>query len=318
MKKTERINVMMRYINNRAFFTLSELMVEFDISRSTALRNVQEIEALGMPLEASVGRDGGFVVHQNTLLPAVRFTTTEVKALFTAFMASQNLQLPYLTSRQSLTEKLLGLIPQTEQDSLLDLNALLVFEGTNAQATGLLELFDLPAPMLEQLIALALNSRQIMVTHAGKTEQWYLLKLYRSAEQWLMAGINGTTAQQQILPVADLTSVAAVAESAQWSPAQVRRLKQRAQPAVRLAATLGPAAIAQFRQYHPVGTQLAYLDSFQHQATLTVTQYQSAETLVNWLLFLGPACSLTAAEPQLMQALRERIGALTKPIKPES
>lgn len=316
MKKTERINVMMRYINNRAFFTLSELMAEFGISRSTALRDVQEIEALGMPLEASAGRDGGFVVHQNTLLPAVRFTTTEVKALFTAFMASQNLQLPYLTSRQSLTEKLLGLIPQTEQDSLLDLNALLVFEGTNPQATGLLELFDLPAPMLEQLIALALNSRQIMVTHAGKTAQWYLLKLYRSAEQWLMAGINGTTAQQQILPVADLTSVAAVPASVQWTLAQVRRLKQRAKPAVHLAATLGPSAIAQFRQYHPVGSQLAYLDPFQHQAKLTVTQYQSAEMLVNWLLFLGPACTLTAAEPQIIQALHERIGALTKPIKP--
>jgi len=34
MKKVERINVIMRYINNRAHFTLTEIMREFNISRS--------------------------------------------------------------------------------------------------------------------------------------------------------------------------------------------------------------------------------------------------------------------------------------------
>ncbi len=43
MKKTERINIMMRYINNRAHFTVSELMQEFNISRSTAIRDIREI-----------------------------------------------------------------------------------------------------------------------------------------------------------------------------------------------------------------------------------------------------------------------------------
>ncbi len=35
MKKVERINIIMRYINNRAHFTMSEIMKEFNISRST-------------------------------------------------------------------------------------------------------------------------------------------------------------------------------------------------------------------------------------------------------------------------------------------
>lgn len=52
----------MRYINNRAHFTISEIMREFNISRSTAIRDIREIEAMGMPLVAEVGRDGGDIL----------------------------------------------------------------------------------------------------------------------------------------------------------------------------------------------------------------------------------------------------------------
>ena len=56
MKKVERINTIMRYINNRSHFTISEIIQEFNISRSTAIRDIREIEAMGMPLVAEVGR----------------------------------------------------------------------------------------------------------------------------------------------------------------------------------------------------------------------------------------------------------------------
>ena len=69
MKKVERINTITRYINNRAHFTISEIMREFNISRSTAIRDIREIEAMGMPLVAEVGRDGGYFV-MNRLPPA--------------------------------------------------------------------------------------------------------------------------------------------------------------------------------------------------------------------------------------------------------
>ena len=87
MKKVERINTIMRYINNRSYFTISEIMREFNISRSTAIRDIREIEAMGMPLEAEVGRDGGYSVMNNSVLPSIHFTDNEVKALFIAFMA---------------------------------------------------------------------------------------------------------------------------------------------------------------------------------------------------------------------------------------
>ena len=65
MNKTTRINLIMRYINNRSQFTLKELMQEFDISRSTAIRYVRTIEDLGLPLVSEPGRNGGYVVMRN-------------------------------------------------------------------------------------------------------------------------------------------------------------------------------------------------------------------------------------------------------------
>ena len=62
MKKVERINTIMRYINNRSHFTISEIIQEFNISRSTAIRDIREIEAMGMPLVTEVGRTGDILL----------------------------------------------------------------------------------------------------------------------------------------------------------------------------------------------------------------------------------------------------------------
>ncbi|TKI93586.1 HTH domain-containing protein, partial [Bacillus wiedmannii] len=164
MKKVERINTIMRYINNRFHFTISEIIREFNISRSTAIRDIREIEAMGMPLVAEVGRTGGYFVMHNSILPVVRFTDNEVKALFIAFMATRNQQLPYLKSRQSLAEKLLGLISETQQDDIVLLNQLLLFEGTNPHNPDLLELSDLPHPLLEKLIQMLLLDSHLLIT----------------------------------------------------------------------------------------------------------------------------------------------------------
>lgn len=194
MKKVERINTIMRYINNRSHFTISEIIQEFNISRSTAIRDIREIEAMGMPLVAEVGRTGGYFVMHNSILPVVRFTDNEVKALFIAFMATRNQQLPYLKSRQSLAEKLLGLISETQQDDLVLLNQILLFGGTNPHNPDLLELSDLPHPMLEKLIQILLSDSHLLITINEKEEiksyPIYLLHLYQEKSHWIIEGFD--------------------------------------------------------------------------------------------------------------------------------
>ena len=56
----------------------------------------------------------------------------------------------HLKSRQSLAEKLLSLLSENQQDDLLLLNHLLLFEGTNPYNPDLLDLADLPRDCLRE------------------------------------------------------------------------------------------------------------------------------------------------------------------------
>ncbi|MBD8025038.1 HTH domain-containing protein [Ureibacillus sp. Re31] len=313
MKKVERINIIMRYINNRAHFTISELMQEFNISRSTAIRDIREIEAMGMPLVAEVGRDGGYFVMHNSVLPEVRFTDNEVKALFIAFMATRNQQLPYLKSRQSLAEKLLGLISKNQQDDLVLLNQILLFEGTNPNNPDLLELSDLPHPMLEKLIQILLLDNYLQITineeDAIKTYPIYLLYLYKEKSVWMIEGFDLKEERKQIFPVDNLTDVIAYSPKKRVSRKKILE-KLSNQEIFNLVLEIGPKAISQYKKYHPFKVSISYTNPYQTTAILkTFINVNKTEELIeftNWLLFLGEDIKIREMPEEVLDILKER------------
>lgn len=315
MKKVERINVIMRYINNRAHFTISEIMQEFNISRSTAIRDIREIEAMGMPLVAEVGRDGGYFVMNNSVLPTVRFTDNEIKALFIAFMATRNLQLPYLKSRHSLAEKLLGLISQNQQDDLVLLNQILLFEGTNPHNPDLLDLSDLPHPMLEQLIQTLLVDRYLAVSveegREIKSYSIYLLRLYREKSSWQIEGFDLEEEKRRIIPVDNLTDVKPYPEKKRISRKKIEEKLSKQEEAINLVLELGPKAIAQFKKYHPLKITISYTNPYQTTAILktfiNVHRPDEMAEITNWLLFLGGDITVREIPPEIVGGLQERV-----------
>ncbi|MGG4490903.1 helix-turn-helix transcriptional regulator [Metabacillus idriensis] len=316
MKKVERINIIMRYINNRASFTISEIMREFNISRSTAIRDIREIEALGMPLVAEVGRDGGYFVMHNSVLPDVRFTNNEVKALFIAFMATRNQQLPYLKSRQSLAEKLLGLLSKNQQDDLVLLNQILLFEGTNPHNPDLLDLSDLPHPMLETLIQTLLTDSYLFITIKAEkvTESYpiYLLHLYREKSAWLIEGYDLIEEKKKIIPVDHLTDVKPYPPKKRVSKKKILKKLSKQEQAINLVLELGPNAIAQFKKYHPLKLSLSYTNPYQTTAILktfiNVNKLEELTELTNWLLFLGTDVKVREMPEEVLEVLHERAG----------
>ncbi|MBO0991990.1 helix-turn-helix transcriptional regulator [Bacillus sp. SD088] len=315
MKKVERINIMMRYINNRAHFTISEIMREFNISRSTAIRDIREIEAMGMPLVAEVGRDGGYSVMHNAVLPVVHFTDNEVKALFIAFMATRNQQLPYLKSRQSLAEKLLGLISENQQETLVLLNQILLFAGTNPNNPDLLELSDLPHPMLEQLIQSLLVDRYLWVTieegRSKKSYPIYLLHLYQEKGQWLIEGFDLKEERKGIFPVDDLTHVEPYTSKKRLSKKKILEKLSKQEEVTNLTLELGPKAIAQFKKYHPVKVSLSYTNPYQTAAILKtfihVSNPEEVTEMTNWLLFLGGDIKVRKVPEEVLAGSQERL-----------
>ncbi len=315
MKKVERINTIMRYINNRAHFTISEIMREFNISRSTAIRDIKEIEAMGMPLVAEVGRDGGYSVLNNSVLPAVRFTDNEIKALFIAFMATRNQQLPYLKSRQSLAEKLLGLISENQQDNLILLNQILLFEGTNPNNPDLLELSDLPHPLLEKLIQTLLLDSHLLITieeeNKIKTFPIYLLHLYRKNNVWLIEGFDLKEEKRRFLPVDNLTNVEAYPTKNKVSKKEIFKKLNEQEEVINLVLELGPKAIAQFKKYHPLKVTLSYTNPYQTTAILktfiNIHNSKKLTELTNWILFLGEDINVREIPEEVLVRLRAKV-----------
>ncbi|MGG1553613.1 helix-turn-helix transcriptional regulator [Paenibacillus ferrarius] len=318
MKKVERINVIMRYINNRAHFTITEIMQEFNISRSTAIRDIREIEAMGMPLVAEVGRDGGYFVMNNSVLPTVRFTDNEIKALFIAFMATRNLQLPYLKSRHSLAEKLLGLISQNQQDDLVLLNQILLFEGTNPHNPDLLDLSDLPHPMLEQFIQILLVDRYLVVSveegREVKSYPIYLVHLYREKSSWQMEAFDLVEEKRRIIPVDYLTGVQPYPEKKRISRKKIAEQLSKQEEALNLVLELGPKAIAQFKKYHPLKITISYTNPYQTTAILKtfVDVHRSDELaeITNWLLFLGEDIKVREIPTEVIEGFQARMDRL--------
>ncbi|PTY77585.1 transcriptional regulator [Heyndrickxia sporothermodurans] len=315
MKKVERINTIMRYINNRSRFTITEIMREFNISRSTATRDIREIEAMGMPLVAEVGRDGGYFVMNNSVLPTVRFTDNEIKALFIAFMATRNLQLPYLKSRQSLAEKLLGLISENQQDELVLLNQLLLFEGTNPNNPDLLDLSDLPHPMLEKLIEILLLDSYLLITIEEekiiKSYSIYLLHLYREKSLWLIDGFDLKDEKRRTIPVDNLTNVEPYHTKKKLSKKKILEKLRKQEEVINLVLELGPKAIAQFKKYHPLKVSISYTNPYQTTAILktfiNVNNSDELTEITNWLLFLGGDIEVEEMPQELRESLRERL-----------
>ncbi|MUK88221.1 HTH domain-containing protein [Ornithinibacillus sp. L9] len=315
MKKVERINIIMRYINNRAHFTISEIMREFNISRSTAIRDIREIEAMGMPLVAEVGRDGGYFVMNNSVLPNIHFTDNEIKALFIAFMATRNQQLPYLKSRQSLAEKLLGLISENQQDDLVLLNQILLFEGTNPHNPDLLDLSDLPHPMLEKLIQIILLDSYLLIMikeeEVIKSHPIYLLHLYQEKSLWLIEGFDLKEERKQIFTVDNLINVKPYPTKKRLSKKQILEKLSKQEEVVNLIIELGPKAITQFKKYHPFKVSITYTNPYQTTAILktfiNVNNHEELTEITNWILFLGEDIKIREVPKEVLQGLQKRV-----------
>jgi len=306
----------MRYINNRAHFTIAEIQREFKISRATAIRDINEIQAMGFPLTTELGRGGGYHVLQNHYLPAARFTPDELKAIFISFIASKNSQLPYLQNRRSITEKLIGIASQTQQDELIKLNRILLFENTNPANPNLLELDDAAPVELNQLISLAVRDKHLRVTFE-QSPGWpelldvYLLHIFNSNAQWLVEVYDFNTDEFRYLPVVMLRDSAISEQEMKWSEQEILSKKRERARDSNLIVKLDATGIQRFKRMHPPGITLSFTGMFQSSgifnAQLDVTDVEMLAYYADWLLFLGKGVVFDRIPDELRMILEERL-----------
>ncbi|WP_340399555.1 YafY family protein [Paenibacillus sp. FSL H8-0079] len=131
MKKSERMNQMLRYINQKQQFTLQDLMQEFQISKRTALRDIASLEELGAPIYVEYGRYGGYRLLQQMQLPPISFNTGELHALYFAMQALRSFSsLPFQVSFRTIHEKFMSALSDKQRQDIENIQHRVSFRHT--------------------------------------------------------------------------------------------------------------------------------------------------------------------------------------------
>jgi predicted DNA-binding transcriptional regulator YafY len=109
MSKTKRLIDIWLYINRRKNFTAQELADEFNVSIRTVQRDLLELTEMGVPFYSEVGRNGGYSMLHDEMLPPVSFTEEETASIiFTYESLKQYQDIPYEAEIDSVMNKLLA------------------------------------------------------------------------------------------------------------------------------------------------------------------------------------------------------------------
>lgn len=122
MKKAERLNEELIYLSDKFSFQLKDIESEFKISKRTAIRDVEELEKMGLPIYSKNGRHGGYqIINQKLKLP-ILFNQQEIKAIFFAIDALKSLSnTPFDKSYKRINEKLLSTLPNSSRSEILNI-----------------------------------------------------------------------------------------------------------------------------------------------------------------------------------------------------
>ncbi|CAJ1178718.1 hypothetical protein CPEBRM1_ABPJDJAI_00213 [Companilactobacillus paralimentarius] len=69
MNKAERLNQELIFLSNKSIFHINDLVTEFQISKRTALRDITDLENMGLSFYTENGRYGGFHIVNRQLSP---------------------------------------------------------------------------------------------------------------------------------------------------------------------------------------------------------------------------------------------------------
>ena len=213
MNKLERLQDMLRYLNSREFFNLQDLMDKYQISKSTALRDIRSLEQLGMPIYSEYGCHGRYGILQNRLLSPIIFTLDEVYALYFAMLTLQSYQsTPFHMHVNQLQEKFEKCLSQEQIKKIRSMKKVLQLESNQHHHVSL---------YLEQILKSILHENICTIQYTrnkgSKSYRVQFFKISAKFGQWYATGIEVNTNQQRVFRCDKVTSMQVEAEESPFS-----------------------------------------------------------------------------------------------------
>ncbi|WP_099467654.1 helix-turn-helix transcriptional regulator [Konateibacter massiliensis] len=209
MNKSERLNDMMLFLNGKNSFNLRDLMENYNISKSTALRDIASLERIGMPIYSQQGRNGYYGILQNRLLSPIVFNIDEVFALYFSMLTLRAYETtPFHLSVEKLKEKFENCLSEEKIEMLRKIEkvfSLAVIEHSNY------------CYFLSDILQYAIDEKTCKVKYLKKdTEQCYHIQFFNISSaygQWYATGHNFETNSPQVFRC---DKILGIAESDQY------------------------------------------------------------------------------------------------------
>lgn len=194
MKKSERLNDMMIYLNDKKYFNLKSIMERYAISRSTALRDIQSLEEIGMPIFSKSGRNGRYGILPNRLLSPIVFTIEEVHALYFTMQTLNAYQsTPFHLSIEKLKQKFESCISEERIERLRKMER--IFSLSSAQNQN-------ECSCLDEILRMAVDEKVCEIDYKkGEKRKFYCIQFFDITSaygQWYATAYNFHTKKPQV------------------------------------------------------------------------------------------------------------------------
>ncbi|MFV0411884.1 MAG: helix-turn-helix transcriptional regulator [Oscillospiraceae bacterium] len=211
MKKTERLHDMLLYLNDKKSFNLKNIMGRYSVSKSTALRDVQSLEEMGMPIYSTPGRGGHYGILPNRLLSPIVFSMEEVRALYFSMQTLAAYQsTPFHLNAERLKQKFESCLAAGQIEKLRKMEA--VFSLGGGQSGN-------ECACLEEVLARAVDGAVCEIRYAKEAapkRYWVqFFNITAAYGQWYATAYNFKTKRPQVFRC---DKIHAVTPSAAYAP----------------------------------------------------------------------------------------------------
>lgn len=194
MNKSERLNDMMLFLNGKNSFNLRDIMDKYEISKSTALRDVDALEKIGMPIYSQHGRNGYYGILRNRLLSPIVFNIDEVFALYFSMITLRAYETtPFHLNIEKLKGKFESCLSQEKVEMLHRVEK--VFSLASVQHAN-------PCQFLSDILQYSNEEKVCDVTYRkNEVDTKYHIQFFNISSaygQWYATGYNFETDSTQV------------------------------------------------------------------------------------------------------------------------
>ena len=194
MRKSTRLNDMMIFLNDKSYFNLKDIMQEYGISKSTAIRDIQSLEEIGMPIFSETGRNGRYGILKNRLLSPIIFTVDEMYALYFAMLTLNAYEsTPFHLSIGKLKKKFETCLSDELISNIHKMERTLSLEGTKHYNSS---------PLLKDILEMAVKDAVCCISYkkgeSVSEVQVQFFDVSSSFGQWYVTGFNHDRQRVQV------------------------------------------------------------------------------------------------------------------------